>query len=374
MACVDSVLQSCRKLLTEVWNEIQVQFTSKENKYRSAKSRPTWLVLEKIQYKVFGQAGGYLLHDPSVTSAASSGKKPASGLQDYMEEVLALRFAIDWLSACLQDAQEFLDVGTRRQFKRPGGATKRSVNAVDQVRESAKEKSVDSFANMWTDDAELRGVASLAIRLFDGLEGPTAAQYAATVTSQILLAMWKGVYPMLAERAAVGIGRIAETHAAMGLLPPPPLQDKDEDNSNSPVYDRIAASYAKPCQECLDLVAQLPRGVTECIVKVQANFRGYLYRARYFARSRSCAQYCKAKDWPLLAPRSIDPNDPHSPKDASKKRKKAKRLDPATLDDTISEFQPNVSKYLGGEGTSAEKGFGGTGMGATGMTAMEPPA
>jgi len=228
---------------------------------------------------------------------------------------------------------------------------------------------VDSFAHMWTDDAELRGVATLAMRLFDGLEGPTALHFAATVTGQILLAMWKGVSPMLAERAATCISRIGESHAASGMLPPPVLEERDEDSSNSPVFDRIAASYAPPPQDCLELVSALPRGVTECIVKVQATFRGYLFRARYFARSRSCAQYCKAKDWPLLKPKVVDLEDFESAKEKAKKRKKAKRVDPSTLDDTISEFQPNVSKYLGGEGTSAQKGMGATVMGATGMGA-----
>lgn len=368
MACCDSMLQSSRKLLTQVWNEIQVQFTSKENKYRTIKSRPTWLVLEKLQYAVFGKECGYSLDDPSTTQAKSSGKKPASGLQDYMEEVLALRFAIDWMSQSLQDAQEFLDIATKRHFRRPGGVSMRKDLTPLQMQMAAlKEKSVDSFANMWSDDAELRGVATLVIRLFDGLEGPSALHFSASVVSQILLAMWKGVHPMLAERASIGIARIAETHAAMGMLPPPALEDRDEDFSNSPVFDRIAASYAPASRECLELVQALPRGVTECIVKVQATFRGYIFRARHFTRARSCAQYCKAKDWPLLAPKVVDLDDIESPKEKAKKRKKAKRVDPSTLDDSIAEFQPNVSKYLGGEGTSAQKG-GATGMGATGMT------
>jgi len=363
MAATDSVLQACRKLLTQVWNETQVQFTSKENKYRSTKSRPAWLCLEKLQYEVFGKSCGYVLADPSETAAASSGKKPASGLQDYMEEVLGLRYAIDWLSASLQDAQDFLDLNTKRHYKRPGGLPiKKDPNGKPVEREM----SVDSFANMWTDDAELRGVASLATRLFDGLEGPDAMHFATTVTSQILLAMWKGVSPLLAERAAIGISRISESHALMGQLPAPPLEDIDEVRAAAQMFDRIAASYAPPPQAYLELFAVLPRGVTECIVKVQATFRGYLYRARYFARGRCCAQYCKAKDWPLFAPKIVDADGDVTA--ATKKRKKAKRVDPSTLDATISEFQPNVSKYLGGEGTSAQKD--GTGaMGATGMSA-----
>lgn len=100
---------------------------------------------------------------------------------------------------------------------------------------------MDSFSLMWTDDAELRGVASLAIRLMDGLEGPSALPFAATFVGQMLLAMWKGVAPLLAHHAATGIARIAETHAAMGRLPAPQLPEPDASTSRTAVFDRVAA-------------------------------------------------------------------------------------------------------------------------------------
>lgn len=360
MACCDSMLQSCRKLLTQVWNEIQIQFTSKENKYRQIKSRPKWIVLEKLQYQVFAELGGYPLDNPNQKQGASSGTKLFSSLQDYMEEVLALRFAIDWLSLCIRDAQEFLDIATRRHYRRPMAKARADLTPVEKQLAALKEKSVDSFAQMWTDDAELRGVAALAARLYDGLEGPSSLHFAATVTGQLLHAMWKGVQPLLAQRAAIGIGRISEAHANMGMLPPPPLSEQDEDQTLTPAYDRVAASYDPPSKECEELVATLPRGVVDSIIKVQATFRGFIFRARYYERSRSVAQYCKAKDWPLLAPRVISVDDDSPKEKERKRRKKAKRLDPSTMDDAIQEFQPNVSKYLGGEGTAAQKSTMGT--------------
>ena len=48
-----------------------------------------------------------------------------------------------------------------------------------------KEKGVDSFAMMWTDDAECRAVATLATKLIEGLEGPSSAMLAATLAGQI---------------------------------------------------------------------------------------------------------------------------------------------------------------------------------------------
>merc|ERR1719440_2168367 len=67
---------------------------------------------------------------------------------------------------------------------------------------------------------------------------------------------------------------------------------------------------------------------------------------------------------------AVDLDDLESPKEKAKKRKKAKRLDPSNLDATIEEFQPNVSKYLGGEGTAAQKGMGDTMTSAMGTAAM----
>ncbi|CAE7949318.1 unnamed protein product [Symbiodinium sp. KB8] len=204
MAACEGLKQGSQKLLTKIWREVQVQFTSKENKYRNMKSRPAWSVIEGHQYEVFGKDRGYGICDPSLVAPSSAGTKPASNLQDYLEEVLALRFAVDWMSLSMEDAQEFLDQATKRAYKRPVVKPKAAPDPVSQQLAALKEKTVDSFSLMWTDDAELRGVASLAIRLMDGLEGPSALTFAATFVGQMLLAMWKGVAPMLAHHAATG--------------------------------------------------------------------------------------------------------------------------------------------------------------------------
>ncbi|CAE8689615.1 unnamed protein product, partial [Polarella glacialis] len=301
MAC-EGLRQAASKLLTKVWREIQDQFTSKINKYRNMKSRPPWSALEAHQYKVFGEGCGYGICDPATVAPSSAGTKPASNLQDYLEEVMALRFTIDWMTAAMEDGQEFLDQATKRAYKRSTIAPKVAPDPVSQQLARLKEKSVDSFSQMWTDDAELRGVASLAIRLMDGLEGPSSMLFSATFVGQMMLAMWKGVQPLLAHHAAMGIARIAESHAAMGLLPPPQLQAADAVASYAAVFDRIAASYDPPSKDCQELVGALPRGVLGAIIKVQAVFRGYLYRARYFSKARNVAAYCKVVQWPELHP------------------------------------------------------------------------
>eukprot|EP00930_Biecheleria_cincta_P042229 TRINITY_DN29049_c0_g1_i1.p1 TRINITY_DN29049_c0_g1~~TRINITY_DN29049_c0_g1_i1.p1 ORF type:complete len:1092 (+),score=220.44 TRINITY_DN29049_c0_g1_i1:77-3277(+) len=354
MCSCEGLKQASQTLLTKVWREVQVQFTSKENKYRNMKSRPPWSFLEAHQYEVFAKACGFGVCDPSLVAPSSAGTKPASNLQDYLEEVLALRFAVDWLSASMEDAQEFLDQATKRAYKRPVLKAKAAPDPVSQQLAALKEKSVDSFAMMWTDDAELRGVASLAIRLMDGLEGPSAMLFAATFTGQMLLAMWTGVAPMLSHHAAMGIARIAESHAAMGLLPPPQLPEPDASTSRTAVFDRIAISYDRPSKDCEELVGALPRGVLGAIIKVQATFRGYVFRARYFSKTRAVAAYCKAVAWPELHP-SLEGEAVEAPSDKDKKKKKQKtgmastKVDAQALNQTIADFQPNVSKYLGGE-------------------------
>jgi len=386
MSACQSLQSACRKLLTTIWLEVQTQFTSKMSKYRNIKSRPVWNVMEGLQYKTFCEDMGFGLFDPEKVSASSAGSKPASDLQDYLEEALALRFAIDWLNLSMKDAEDFLDLQTKRLQRKAMPRARLPGDAVEAQLQALKEKSVDSFAMMWSDDAEIRGIASLATRLMDGLEGPSAMHFAATFAGQLMLALWKGVHPLLAHHANMGIARIAESHAVVGGLPPPALQDADAEKSQTAVFDRIALSYGPPSKDCKELVSALPRGVLSCIVKVQARFRGMIYRARHFTRSRTVAAYCKAARWPQLLPPAEGFDDAETPRDQKKdkkKKKKAKKVDATKLKEEIQDFQPTVSKYLGGEpnkaasqtatggggfrgaGVTATGSFGATGMGST---------
>lgn len=349
MTVSESLRIAARSLLTKVWNEVQVQFTARVTRYRNMRSRPTWSVLEALQFEVYGTESGFGLCDPATHPPSSTGKKPASSLQDFMEEVLALRFAIDWLSASIQDAQEFLEQTTKRIHKRPP----RSVNQREEEQPhptAPKERQVDSFAMMWTEDAELRGVASLATRLMDGLEGPTALQLAGTFAGQIILATWKGVEPMLAHLATMAIARTAESHAQKGTLPPPPLLELDEDVSQTKGFACTASSYDEAHEDTRDMVQSLPRGVLPTVIKVQANFKGYVFRLRHFERARAVAAYCKVVHWPLFDPNhGLIDDDDDDDDTKKKKRKKTQRVDATKLNEIIADYQPQVSKYLGGD-------------------------
>jgi len=349
MTVSESLRLAARSLLTKVWNEVQVQFTARVTRYRNMRSRPTWSVLEALQYQAYGTESGFGVCDPATHPPSSTGKKPASSLQDFLEEVLALRFAVDWLTASIQDAQDFLEQTTKRIHKRPP----RSVNQMDDEplhTHVQKERQVDSFAMMWTDDAELRGVTTLAMRLMDGLEGPAALSLAATFAGQIILATWKGVEPMLAHLATMAIARTAESHAQKGTLPPPPLLELDEDASQTRGFAQTAASYGEVHEETQDMVQRLPRGVLPTVIKVQANFKGYLFRMRHHDRSRAVAAYCKAVHWPLFDPNcGLIDDDEEDETGKRRKRKRTQRIDATKLNETIADYQPTVSKYIGGD-------------------------
>jgi len=350
MISCESLRQAARRMLTKLWNEVQVQFTGRVNKYRGLKSRPNWSVLERLQFEVYGVEHGFGMHDPGVHPPSSAGVKPAASLQDFLEEVLALRFAIDWLSASMRDAQDFLDKSTRRIYKRPPQRSGTLQAAVTN-----RGVAVSSFATVWSEDGEIRAVSSLAARLMDGLEGPAAAQAAATCVGQMLLAMWKGAEPLLSHLATSAIARMAESQAVSGTLPLPRLLERDEDASSTRGAQLVAFSYAPPSADTQDMMASLPRGVLRTILKVQATFRGYVFRARHFARARAVASYCKAVQWPLGEAQEEE-NDDDDPRER-RKRRKAGRVDATKLSEQIADYQPTVSKYLGGD---TRKTFGGT--------------
>jgi len=356
MAACESLKHACRQLLTKVWLEVQLQFTAKVNKYRNMKSRPPWKALEVLQFEVFGEGHGFGLHDPSTAPPTAAGTAPAANLQAFLEEALALRFAIDALTACQQDAQDFIDQSSKRgvrQSAMPRGKINPAEYALQQQLATLKEKTVNSFAMMWTDDAELRGVASLASRMVDSLEGANALEFAATCAGQMMLAAWKGVEPMLEHLAKAGVAKVAESHSMSGYLPPPSLPEVDSEMSHSTNFDLIANSYAPPSQDVKDLCDALPRGVMGSIVKVQATFRAYLYRSRHFGRSRSIAAYCKAARWPRskAADEWDDEDDVAMPLGlkSKKTKKQATAVDAAKLNESIADFTPSVSKYLGGD-------------------------
>lgn len=369
MLSCQSVVGAMNQLLSKLWNETQGQFTTRENKYRGLKSRPPWTILENLEYEAFGKNAGFGLENPTTKSGGSTvGGKPASNLQDFLEETIAIRFAVDCLNQMVQDGENFLALQTKRKGRQPL-KMKRKGSAVTQQLSIMKEAMVDSFAQTWTDDAELRSCASLVTRLVESMEGDGAHLRAATVASQLMLAAWKGAQPMFNECAERAISQISETHAVMGSIPAPIPRDSN-DGATSQGFELVASSYQPPSADCQALLQSSPQAVLEIIMKVQAQFRGWLYRTRHQQRLRVCAQYCKTVGWPT----SLAPDEMAAMEEAQAgaKKKKVRKVDPTSLAQEMKDYQPNVSKYLGGESAPAPPKMAST-LGSTmSQPEMEP--
>jgi len=350
MLSCQSVQGAMNQLLSKVWNETQEQFTTRVNKYRGLKSRPPWTVLEALEYNAFGKNSGFGLENPATKSGGSAvGGKPASNLFDFLEETIAIRFAVDSLQACVQDGENFIALQTKRRGREPL-KMKRKGSAVTQQLTAMKEAMVDSFAQTWTDDAELRSVATLVTRLVESMEGEASHLWAATVASQLMLAAWKGAQPMFHECAERAISQISELHAVTGSIPSPMPRDAN-DAAASQGFELVAASYRDPPADCEAILASSPQAVLEIVMKVQSTFRGWLYRTRHHHRTRVVAQYCKVVGWPTALP--PDQMAAMEEEKQGARKKKARKVDAGNLAEQMKEYQPNVSKYLGGESAPA---------------------
>lgn len=293
-----TLIRCLQGLLSQVWAETLDQFTMRVNQYRGPKSRPQWQLLETRCRNVLSENGGFDLGDPVVKPPVLAGQKPAASLQDFMEEVLAIRFAIAWLSDSMKDAQEFLEARCRRKNRSAGSPrnlakTQKSKDPEKQIA-AMKEKAVDSFAFAWSPDAEMRGVTSVVTRLIDGLDGPGARDGLSTVVAQILLAVWKGAHPLFADLAAEAISDISEAQTVAGQLPTPHPRDL-LDGLETAGFDKITQSYCQPSAECQALVQAVMPVVVKVWIRIQACVRGFMLgrvMRRGFALSPIIAKSC----------------------------------------------------------------------------------
>mmetsp|Transcript_70371 Transcript_70371/g.139580 ORF Transcript_70371/g.139580 Transcript_70371/m.139580 type:complete len:1060 (-) Transcript_70371:244-3423(-) len=336
MSACHGLRQAAHKLLRKVWLEVQEQFTSRQNRYRNMKSRPSWSVLEHLQYQVFKCECNWMVCDPASVPAAHTGARPSANLHDFLEETLALRFTVDWMNASMQDGQDFLETSLKRNYRK----SMTTGDPISQQLTLLKEEWQDSFATMWTDDAELRGISSVARRVLSSLDGPTAPHFAATYVGQMLLAAWQGAEPLLALNAEAVIARLVQAQGAMtGTIPPPQLEQVDEDNSGTAAFHIIATTYRPPSKDTRELVSAIPRGVSKAIVRVQALFRGFILRERHIGRSRAVINYCKAVRWPRLDPSTDLDDDAADARDRRKRRKQLKVADASPEDDDVGNHQ-----------------------------------
>mmetsp|Transcript_26996 Transcript_26996/g.67999 ORF Transcript_26996/g.67999 Transcript_26996/m.67999 type:complete len:2543 (+) Transcript_26996:172-7800(+) len=346
--------------LSRIWIETLNQFTTRENRYRGIKSRPKWDVLETLEYNCVGKKFGFAVNDPQKDKAqpatASANSVKAANLQDFLEEVLALRFASEMLMESNRDAEEHMDLYMKRKEKakkvRKAGADKKKQDALAGV--DANKQALDSFAgSSWTEDAEVRSISKHISYLLSALEGSDAHLQAYTVVSQLVLACFRGLQPMLEANAIKAVNEINVRHIQNCQIPVPKPEHPD-DGLNTHGFALMARSYEKTDPEkAQQILNAAPTAILALVCKLQANFKGFMLRARYSHRVKVICAYCKEVDWPRALGDEIDEDE-----DAltTFTKKAAKKKDGnKTLDEKIATYQPVVSEYLGGQGLDADK-------------------
>ncbi|CAD7972891.1 unnamed protein product [Amoebophrya sp. A120] len=347
--------------LSRLWIETLNQFTTRENRYRGIKSRPKWDVLETLEYRCVGEKFGFAVNDPArdkvQPATASANSVKAANLQDFLEEVLALRFASEMLMESNRDAEEHMDHFMKRKEKakkvRKVGADKnKAAAAVTGV--DANRQALDSFTgSSWTEDAEVRSISKHISLLLGALEGTDAHLQGYTVVSQLVLACFRGLQPMFEANAIKAVNEINVRHIQQCQIPIPKPEHPD-DGLNTHNFALMSQSYEKTDPEkAQQILNAAPTAILALVCKLQANFKGFMLRARYSHRVKVICGYCKEIDWPRAL--GDEPDEDEDELTALTRKANKKKDSGKTLDEKIATYQPVVSQYLGGQGLEAEK-------------------
>jgi hypothetical protein len=163
-------------------------------------------------------------------------------------------------------------------------------------------------------------------------EGPDSHLYGYIAAQQMMLAIWKGAQPIIADFANKYNSQLTNAHSATGRLPTALLSSTD-DGVDSKNYDLIAMS----CEIKDDAKWQAqsaPPAAIQLLVRVQAAWRGYSVRAINYNRIHATSTYTNMAEWPTV--QTVDP---------SLKTLTAKAGD--TMD--IDSFVPTLPKEMGND-------------------------
>eukprot|EP00397_Hematodinium_sp_SG-2012_P000155 GEMP01000155.1.p1 GENE.GEMP01000155.1~~GEMP01000155.1.p1 ORF type:complete len:1693 (+),score=422.40 GEMP01000155.1:3242-8320(+) len=340
MSCCESILGSLRRLLSLLWLETERQFTTKENRYRGLKSRPSWQTMQGVQYQVLAEHGGFNLRPYND----EKGNSKAAALPDFLEEVMALRFGVDWMTMCLEDGEQYMQAFLKKRLKAKAQQRRMGKAKLEEAEaEMLAFPHVDSLVQgLWTDDSEIRSITKLVAKLVSSVEGNDAHLQATTVSCQLLLGVWKGAVNLFKDGALRAMEHISPTHATANKLPTPSPKDR-ADALETHNFQIVAYSYDQhDVQDAAIVVRASPTAITALILKAQSKTRSFLLRKRHLPRMHIVAAYCQALDWPQKE--IVDEQDLIAKKQEEKKH--------IPLD-----YKPQVSKYLGGpQKPSAAKG------------------
>ncbi len=355
MASNESMQKAFAYLLSKLWLETQDQFTTRVNRYRGIKSRPKWSVLEELEYDCLGVNHGFALNDPRLDSGkvtASANSVKASSLQDFLEEVIALRFCLDFLSESHRDSEDFMDHCLKRQEKAKRG--QKGGKKAPLTGQDAARMALDSYVySTWSEDAEVRAISKHIQVLMNTLQGRDAHLQAMTCVAQLSLAMWKGLSPMLEASAAKAVSAIDARHIQNCTIPTP-MPEHPDDALNTATFHLMARSYEfTDPEKARQILNAAPTAILALVCKLQSNFKGFMLRSRHASRIKTISLFCKDINWPRAADDHED-DDPDEPAVIAKRAAK-KRDSNKTLEEKIATYKPVVSQYLGGQGLDQDR-------------------
>jgi len=358
MSATQTALDGFWRVLSLTWTESNDQFTTRFSKYRGLKSRPPWSVLETCCWTAFVELCGLGLEQGAAASkdqkrseGGGGAANRAANLEAFIEDVYSMRFAVDLLESSMTDTEDFMMTWLKRKVKaaqfRGASKAKRGEKKKDQQggELSGKDLAAESFAYVWVEDAELRGVLALCSRVLDSVEGPSAHLLGYTVACQFMMAMWKGLQPLMQTLAQNYVQGLAEGHSIGQQLPPPNCPDPKDGHCSRRV-GALSLSYGAPSKDCLVMIAASPPAALELVVLVQARFKGYIFRKKHMPRLKMVSQYASYAEWP--APET----EADKKAEVLKQRKLKTALaakDTRPLEEQMADFKPNVSKWIGGQ-------------------------
>ncbi|KAF4676293.1 hypothetical protein FOL47_006449 [Perkinsus chesapeaki] len=387
MAACEAALVACKASLSTLWRSTNDQFTTRVaggGKYRGLKHRPHWAVADRAMYNGILDRGHLGLdygqrptrdavasHEHLFETANGSGsfsKQKAARLDDFINDVISLRFAIDWLHECIDQGTQALETMNKRKAK----AQLESISAAhaSRRRKGDAEQPHQQDGNFtWSDDGELRGVMGVSSKLIDIVCGSSASPllHGACVSGHLLVAVWKGIEPMVSTLTQRYVNNVT-LGAGQHYLPPPGLELVDAgripagtrpNGYHSRGYHWIAESYTKPSQAFTSYTARVPNVTIGLVSRVQGLYRGFIMRHRYVTSVRAVAHFSKLASWPpshnkarkATSSESRGPETARSARSAYTTDGRSKGRSKAAFDDdkAVETFKPTVSPYLGGK-------------------------
>ncbi|KAF4713063.1 hypothetical protein FOZ63_000349 [Perkinsus olseni] len=383
MSACEAAMVACKATLGAVWRSTNDQFTTRVaggGKYRGLKHRPHWAVVDRAMYDGVLDRG-HLGLDPGQrpsrdavashehlfqTTSGSGGfsKQKAARLDDFVTDSIALRFAIDWLQECIDQSTEALEMVNRRKAKAQLEAV--SAAHASRGRKGKAEAQHQDTSFIWSDDGELRGVMGVTTKLLDIVCSSSASPllHGACVGGHLLVAVWKGIEPMLSTLTQRYVNNVT-LGSGQHCLPPPALHFGDPARASSEGdlpngyhsrgYHWIAESCTKPSQAFTSYAARVPNVTLGLLARVQGTYRGYVMRHRYMPSLRALAYFSKLTSWPSSKKKrvartveadSLGPETARSGRTAHTSEGRSKAFDD---EKAVEAFKPTVSPYLGGK-------------------------